>query len=208
VTAASVIDRSAALYRDLAVALDRDFGNLEPRPVVAGSMARIAMEHGMAILALMHVDAATSMIALLRIQYEAVVRALWLYFCATDSLLDKYAEAIDRKSLKDPPLKTITDMLAALDRDAPPTIGQMLRQLKDGAWGPMNSYVHAGILPLQLMLHGYPPDTAEHNLLNANGLTTMAAMLIAIGSGDRALTGKVRVFQLTYRDCLPPLTST
>ena len=63
-----------------------------PRSALAGAMARIAMEHGMAILALMHVDSVTSMIAMLRIQYEAVVRALWLFFCASDERIGRLAE--------------------------------------------------------------------------------------------------------------------
>ena len=97
-------------------------------------------------------------------------------------------------------------MLTALDRDAPPSVGSMLRQLKDGAWAPMNSYVHAGILPLQQMVRGYPPDTSENNLRNANGLTFIAAMLIAVASGERELPKKIRDLQLAYQDVQPPTT--
>lgn len=52
---------------------------------------------------------------------------------------------------------------------------------------------------------GYPPEYAVQTLINANGLTTMAAMLMAILSGDSNLTREVRQIQFSYLDCLPPL---
>ena len=130
---------------------------------------------------------------------------MWLYFSAEADWLDRDGTAIATKSLKDPEYPSVTKMLELLEQDAPVTIASMLAPLKAGAWGPMNSYVHTGILPMHEMLGSAPPTVAEKNLLNVNGLSTMAAMLIAVVSGDSERTGSVRAMQFEFRDCLPPL---
>lgn len=96
-------------------------------------------------------------------------------------------------------------MLAAIDKTAPESIGRMLKCLKDGAWKPLNSYVHGGIHPITQQNRGYPVEYAIQTLRNANGLATMAAMLIGVMSGNSTTTGAIRQAQLDHLDCLPPL---
>jgi hypothetical protein len=83
----------------------------------------------------------------------------------------------------------------------------MLIELKRGAWKPMNSYVHGGVHPVMQFHLGYPPEYATQTVLNANGLSAMAAMVLAIMSGDEAITKGIREIQLAYLDCLPPLVA-
>lgn len=203
--ASDLLNRSSTLYRRIAEILDHDGEHDHAGAILAEVTARITITHGTAILALMPTGATTSMIALLRIQYEALVRALWMFFSADDPWLERYITAIAGKSLKDPDYPSVAKMLEQLEPAAPPDVASMLGLLKTNGWGPMNSFVHTGILPMYHMLGDPPPTVAENNLLNANGLATMAAMLIAVISNDPHRTRAVRDLQLQFRDCLPPL---
>jgi hypothetical protein len=99
------------------------------------------------------------------------------------------------------------EMLAAIGNSAPEFIGRMLKSLKDGAWKPLNSYVHSGVHPITQHHRGYSLEYSLQTLRNANGLATMAAMLIGVISGDPANTAAVRQAQLDHLDCLPPPAS-
>jgi hypothetical protein len=82
----------------------------------------------------------------------------------------------------------------------------MLGALKDAAWGPMNSYVHTGIHPVIQHHAGFPPEYALQVLLNSNGLSGMAATLMAIITDDARIAADVRNAQLSHLDCLPPIS--
>ena len=51
-------------------------------------LCAVVMEHALSIKILMHANAFTSALGLLRLQYEALVRAHWLIFAASDIMVD------------------------------------------------------------------------------------------------------------------------
>ena len=98
-------------------------------------------------------------------------------------------------------------MLTDLASRAPPAIASMLQPLKDGVWGPLNSYVHSGIHPIVHQHVGVSVEFALATLRNANGLTGMAAMLAAELSGNPQRVVSVLNAQHAHLDCLPPMTA-
>lgn len=205
--APSTVRRSVLLHRALASSIESLAPPADGRELIAHVAARIALEHGVAMTVLAEVDALTTKIVLLRIQYEAVVRALWIYFAADDQIVDRLLNAIAERFEKDPDLPSVGAMLDGITEHAPPTVGPMLQQLKSNLWRPMNSFVHTGIMPMKLALRDSPFAAIDDNLRNSNGLSLIAAMLIAFSSGDSGLTARIRDIQLEYRDCQPPLRS-
>jgi hypothetical protein len=198
--------RSDELYKALASRLTTVETDGTSRANLTLSMCTIAFEHGISSRVVLSLENLTSAIALLRLQYEVVVRAIWLHYAASEDWVSKVADLVSAGSLKEPAnAPTVSDMLEGIEKTAPPEVGRMLRGLKEGAWGPLNSYVHGGIHPLMQLHRGYPPEYAVQTLLNANGLTTMAAMLTAMLSGDPKLTAEIKRVQLDHLDCLPPL---
>jgi hypothetical protein len=143
-----------------------------------------AVEHGLAIRLLISAEQFASATALLRLQFEAVVRAIWLYSTAPDTSVPG-----------DTP--KVQDMLDAIDRDAPPQVGTMLRDLK--AHGGIHTHLRSDA--------GYSADHALGVLRNANGLTAIASMQIAMLSGDERVSNGMRQIQMDHLDCLPPHTS-
>jgi hypothetical protein len=196
------------LYRSLAECLTNIEHDGSARSQLAMTLSTIAIEHGVSQRVLVSMENFSSAVALLRVQFETVTRALWLHFAASDERIERFAELIDSRSLKEPAnAPGMQEMIDALAQRAPPAIARMLGELKKGAWDPLNSYVHGGIHPLMQAHHGYLPEYALQSLRNANGLSTMAAMLMAVLSGDADVTRRVREIQLAHLQCLPPLAT-
>ena len=164
------------------------------------------MEHGISIVLLVEANQLASASVLLRAQFEALVRALWLQFAADDAWIEKYFAALQADPSKDPgnPI-SVDKMLQHLDAKAPRGIASKLQPLKDAAWGPLNSYVHSGIHPIVHQHTGVSIEFALATLRNANGLTGMTAMLAADAFGDQQKVLSVLDAQYAHLDCLPRL---
>lgn len=51
-------------------------------------MCSVALEHGMSLRALMAMGLPTSAVGLMRLQFEALTRAMWLQYAASDLAID------------------------------------------------------------------------------------------------------------------------
>ena len=203
---ARLLERSMALHE----ALQTHFANAEvhdsSRSRLAVPTSQIAIEHGTSICMLVGAGNISSASILLRTQFEAVVRAIWLCFVAKADWMSRYWTAVRANPMKDPNFSPgMDEMLKAIAQRAPPTIAPQLSALKQAAWGPLNSFVHSGIHPVVLQHAGYPLDAALGNVRNANGLTIMAYGVIASLTDDRQLISGLTAIQRTHLDCCPPL---
>ncbi len=104
------------------------------RSHLAGGCLHACIEHGTAIVVLVGEGLNGSALALVRLQFEAYLRGIWLAQCASDSEVDKAARddfpKIDSiiRSLEKPGL---------LD-------GSFLSMIKRDSWKPLNSLTHTG----------------------------------------------------------------
>ena len=201
------IERSFALLDALAAPIRAGTIDGSPRDTLAASTAVIAVEHGSSIVAILALKNFVSAIALLRVQYESVMRAIWLHYAASDAWIDKLFNHLGEGAVRDPNGgANIEQMLNDLQQsDVPAEVARMLRNLKDAAWAPLNSYVHSGIQPMLHQQVDVPEEYHVQILQNTNGLTTMAAMLLAVLSADSRNTQAVQKAQLAHLDVLPPL---
>ena len=201
-----VVAVSLHFYDALAEILGESVGTTTHRSMLALGTASTALEHGIAILSTVQGGQLASASVLLRAQFEAVTRALWLHYCAEDRWIEDYFATLRDNPARDPSDKIkMNQMLNDLSASAPPPVAAMLQPLKQAAWGPLNSYVHSGI---HAVIHQHVDPTenfADSTLRNGNGLAGMAAMLIAVSSGESDLARAVAEIQLDHLDCLPPL---
>jgi hypothetical protein len=203
---AHALDCSLDFFGALAEALDESVEIASRRSLLAQGTASAALEHGFSIVTLVQGGQLASASVLLRAQFEAVVRALWLHYCADDAWIEKYFAAVKANPTKDPGLsRGMDDMLADIAARAPAALANMLKPLKQGAWGPLNSYVHSGIHAVVHQHAGPTTDFALSTLRNGNGLAGMAATLSAIMTGDNEMMRAVVAAQHAHLDCLPPL---
>jgi hypothetical protein len=195
------VQRTDALHEQIARHLENVVLDVSTRGRLVNSMSTLAIEHGLAIRLLASAERFASATALLRVQFEAVVRAIWLHFAAPAASIVKFELRGAKPVLEEPAdAPRMHAMLDAIDLGAPPRVGRMLRDLKQDTW---ESGTHPGIC----FTSGYSPDHALDMLRNANGLTAMAAMLIALLSGDERISTGMLQIQKDHLDCLPPLAS-
>jgi len=181
-----------------------------PRGEAALGMCAVTMEHATALRVLMAQGMPTSGVSLMRLQFEALTRAMWLIYAASDTAIDKLSAPLTREAeqaAKNLPSATgmIEEIGKRVGQGAPAAAHQMLTHFKDMTWIAMNSFVHSGIHPLRRSTDGFPTHLALQVLRNSNGLSTMTGMTLAILTGDEAIVQPMSKIQGEFADCLPDL---
>lgn len=178
-------------------------GRYETTMVACG----VAMEHATALRLLFEQGCPTTAAAVMRLQFEALTRAMWLLYAASDLAIQKLTSPLTAESERAAnKLPSVSEMVEAIAKRAPMEASAMLVQFKDVTWSAMNSYVHSGIHPLRRHAEGYPMPLVLQILQSSNGLLTMTGMVAAILTGDQRCIDPMRQIQVKFSDCLPELT--
>lgn len=166
--------------------------------------AQLSLEHARAFRVLIEHEHSLSATGLLRLQFESLVRAVWILFAAPDETIDMLMTPIQADHVESPKVVPMAPgMLNQLEGKAPAHILQMLMQFKDVSWNSLNSFVHSGIHPLQRKLGGYPESLLQQIVVMSNGLLLITGMAFAVLSGRQGLTKSVAALQGRFIDCLP-----
>lgn len=205
-----MLQRSGALHERLDALLGDAGFDGSPRGEATLGMCLVAMEHAIAMRALMALRLPTSAVSLMRLQFEALTRAMWLLYAASDAAIDKLMAPLtlaSEQAAKNLPgaSEMIEQIGKRIGQGVPPAAQQMLSHFKDVSWHAMNSFVHGGIHPLRRSADGFPVDLALQVLRNSNGLTTITGMTMAVLTGDEAVAKPISKIQPAFADCLPDL---
>lgn len=205
-----VLDRSEELHQAILDILSVASLDQSARSEASAGMCSLAFEHADAIRQLMGSACTTSAISLVRLQFEAVTRAMWLLYAAPNDqvlALVKELNGQSERGAKD--LPTVAPMIAEIGKvvgtRAPQAAHEMLVRFKEVSLKALNSYVHAGIHALNRHVDGVPLPLAVQVQKNSNALLTMTGMTLAILTGDPAVTREIGLLQRAYIDCLPDL---
>jgi hypothetical protein len=200
-----VLQRSLELLHSLKSVLEDCEFDDSVRPFHVLATCDLAIEHGVSICVLVESGNLASANVLLRTQFEAVARALWMSICAEIDWFEIYSEQTRAAPLKLPKcLPAVDKALMQLNQQASHIAGQLLA-IKAAAWDALNSFVHSGAVPAAMQQRGYMPNEAIGTVCNANGLTTMAFANMAMLAQDAARMKRLSELQLEFHDCLPPL---
>jgi hypothetical protein len=146
----AVLKESLALNDALLDHLESAAHDGTTRYTTSASFCGIAMEHADSFRKLVASGNYTSAVALLRLQFEALTRAIWVLFAASETWLSKLESPLTPESEKaagDSP--SMNEMLTAIECGAPQGAGRMLAEFKATSWKATNSFVHGGIHPLR-----------------------------------------------------------
>lgn len=208
-----LLSRSQQFSEKLVGLLDAAGGFADgPRAEAAAAAAELCFEHGHAMRVLLEVGTPNSAAVLLRIQYEALLRAAWLIYAASEAHLDKLSTSLTAESgAKAKNAKGAEDMLKELDAllVATPTLRGLvlpLREIREVSWAAMNSFVHGGLHPLTRTREGFPLALASDLLRNSNGMLHMAARLLARLGPSVDAVSRVETAFTGFTDCLPVVT--
>ncbi|MDV0440005.1 DUF6988 family protein [Xanthomonas sacchari] len=204
---AVLLDRSDTFHNALRITLQGETGRVIPsgaRNNAAFSYGCIALEHGSAFQHLLSVDNPTSALALVRLQYEAVLRGAWVFYAAPDQWIDSFGSQPGSNSREEPVgFPYVYKMLGELAASpAEPVLAQSLSSLKERAWDALNSYTHGGLRLMVRSLDGFEPELLAWMLRTTNSLCYIAAQLIAHVANDPARSNQLLTTRNAMSDCM------
>lgn len=184
--------------------------HLEPMPDIKWRMAFqsgiLSFEHGLSSLKLIADGFASSGFALMRPQYESLIRGFWLMYAETDAWFAKLKTAgmVGPNELNKLETPMIADMLKSLDKSYAPA--HILNQLKDFRGinnTSFNSFTHSGLIALMSNSTGYQPKLIYDALRNCNAVAAINLQMLSILTGYEDAMEPVRGMHYQFVDCLP-----
>lgn len=206
----SMLHRSDELHHELLRRVEGvPIATCERSAAVSG-MCSVSLEHAFGLRTLLAIGCCTPAIALLRLQFESLTRAMWAHYVAQEAEIAKLNAPLtldSEQAAKN--LPSVLGMVEEIGKGAgtkvPAKAYQMLAHFKDMQWKSLNSFVHGGIHPLRRQVEGYPVQLILEVLRSSNGLATMAGMTLALLTGDRSVAQAMGRIQPEFQDCLPAL---
>lgn len=204
----SLLSRSAELESRLLEFFALAPFNDSERVMASRVMCSIAFEHAESAKMLISGGNLTSATGLVRLQYEALVRAMWLLYAASDTVVSKLTSELTQEAAnKANRLPMLSEMLEKLQGKAPQELVNMLLEFKEHSWKPLSSFIHGGIHAIHRHSKGYPLPLLEQMVRISNGVSVMVGMLLVILHGGGAQRGKMPLIQREFADCLPDTKS-
>lgn len=171
---------------------------------LVASACELCVEHARTLRAAFAVGSPNSGSAVLRLQYEALLRATWLMFAATPTQIDRLAKTLDleaEQAAKN--LPGYLEMLSAVGKVAPDGLAAPLAEFNQYSRHALNSFVHSGIHALHRVRHGYPVELALTVVRFSNAIMHFAYRLLATLSGSQRRMDRVTRIYVDFRDCVP-----
>lgn len=184
--------------------------HLEAMPEIKWRMAFqsgiLSFEHGLSSLKLISDGFASSGFALMRPQYESLIRGFWLMHADTEVWFNKLARAgkIGPNEISKLETPMIADMLKALEKsDAPAHILGQLNDFRGVNNSSFNSFTHSGLISLISNGIGYEPKLIYDALRNCNAVAAINMQMLSILTGYEEAMEPVRTMHHHFVDCLP-----
>jgi len=203
-----LLGKSEALNSEFSRIFEYGPADESKRRVASWLMCSIASEHASSVRQLAMCGNYTSAICIIRSQFEALTRGMWLFYSANDLKIENTMKTLSELSQNADQKPSNADMLKALgnlENKAPKQAVMMLNEFRDVQWKVLNSYVHGGIHPLQRHGAGYPEQLMKDIIKSSNGLLTMTAMMSAILTGNVHIVKDITKIQRRHEGCLPTL---
>jgi hypothetical protein len=203
-----LLNRSAELAEVLAEFLTLSPNDDSARITASGTLCGVSFEHAESVRILIGTGNFTSSLGVLRMQYEALVKAVWVLYAASDSSVGKLQSELNHETAKSADkMPLMTAMLGELDGKAPAQAISPLLEFKEYSWKPLSSYIHGGIHAITRHGKGYPAPLLSQTVKSSNGLLVMTGMMLAILCGDSRHSGRILAIQQLFSDCCPNLAS-
>lgn len=175
-----LLDRSDALSRLIGSEMGGRSVGRTWRDHICGTFQFISLQHHAALIYLLRHGRLPSATALIRPQYEARLRGMWLLTEATDTEFDRFTDD-----------GTLPNTEAMVERLKGRSLA--LRVVKDLIWERMCDYSHTGLKQLSRNIgetsigFNYDAGELEAILHASNALAMLAGDLLAAMTGDGAL---------------------
>lgn len=197
-----LLTRSALLRQAILSTVDYPLADDSPRLLASLDAALLSLEHADALRTLLQARMASSAMALMRCQYEAFTRSVWILHCAADEQVELLCLPPEAGT-SEQKLPMLSKMLEAFAKVAElDNLLPHLIELKVHAWAPLNSFVHAGVHAMSRSRDGFPMPLAINVIRMSNNLSMMAGQHLAILTGVPELQKQVLRLDETFAECL------
>ena len=200
-----LLEKSEALNSEFSRIFEYGPVDDSKRIMASWLMCLIALEHSVSLRQLVLNGNNTTAICIMRSQFEAVTRATWLFYAASDNKIENTMKTLSELSQNADQKPSNSEMIVKMQGKAPEQAVLMFNEFKDVQWKALNSYVHGGIHALQRHGSGYPEQLVIDIIKSSNGLLSMTAMMAAILTGNKVIAKDISRIQRRHEDCLPTL---
>lgn len=197
------LDGCSSLDGDVGALLRDGWNTSSRRQAISFGFCQAALEHAISQRLLIEAGHTGTALALVRLHFEATVRAAWTLLAATDDWLAKFTAPVPSGSLDEPQLgPPIPSMLDAIEARAPDMAVEGRKLYRTAK--VMHSFVHGGAHLVVHALRGYPPEKLTDVLRNRNLLCLMLCNVIVVASGKSELSGSVSRLSAKHASVMPP----
>lgn len=146
---------------------------------LAAGCLDMALEHQKSIVLLTANSLFGSAAALVRLEFEAYVRGVWLLYCASDLEIEKFK--------KDKLDKNFGQLIEDIEKHGAFNVGT-LSHVKNASWKAMNSFTHSGLYQIvrRSTANEIMPNYADAELIDALETANSFGILTAIAISDMA----------------------
>jgi hypothetical protein len=169
-------------------------------------MCDVSIEHAHSLQSLMSLGNCTSAVSMLRLQFDALTRSVWLLWGATDNKVERIMQKLTIETANaDNGLPSHAEMIKQIEGKAPALATSMLKEFRDLTWKASSSFVHGGIHAMKRHSEGYPIPLVKQIITNSNGLVLLSAVHLATMTGNEHVVNDISRIRDSYRDILPKL---
>lgn len=149
------------------------------RALAAAFACELGIEHAYALRILFATGAQNAACAMLHVQYEALVRAAWYAYVASDAEFQAMLDPDSGFSL--PHTGRMVHGLKARLADEPGLAGLVkpLLAINDGYTAALGDFEHGGINPMHRTGSGFPVDLFDTVVRSSNGIMYLSFRLLA-----------------------------
>ena len=168
------------------------------------TMCSVAIEHAQSAKMLLTAGNFTSSVGLLRLQFEAFVRAIWFFHVSSESAVEKFSLDLTAEiANRNEKIPMLSEMLKQMEGKVQESTLKPIIEFRDHSWKPLSSYVHGGIHTIDRHSKGYPVALLEQSLKASNGLNGMTGYFLAQLTGKKDLFDQFHKSFVEFSDCLP-----
>ena len=201
-----LLNRSYQLEIELiSPSIDLNLYDDSQRLLAVASLAMLSVEHSAGVRYLFKTKCIASAFALFRLQYEALVKSLWVFYVLKDedidSIVGELEEARITKNKKVfPPISKMLEQLLSANTPAHSHVLSLV-ELKNYSWDAMNSFVHSGLHAVRRNITGYPTELIYTIIKQSNNLLYLSAYLRAVITGNPNIIKEVSLARQRHMVC-------
>ena len=178
----------------------------QPRFILSFKAGSLSLQLANGTFRLIQAGSTFPAIALIRPQFECLVRGVWLRYTATDVWVEKLSQRLTLESAKRASRSpSLSEMLGSFDAVPHPRFQHFVGQLHDfHKTGTMvlNSFTHGGMVPLVHAGEEYPEWMVKTAIQNSTNVLVLAGQLLSILTCDpKDMEPMVQIYD-DFQDCL------